>query len=1065
MTSSGFRHLLYRSATCNSQHHSETLHRLLQSGQLGVMTVSRDGQVLDANELVTTTLDLHGSDLKEVPELWAVLDVNKAELANGDTLSMEFEISSRRHLVAMVKEVKRLLLPNYYLLTVADKTEEQVAKEAVVSATEQLRRILANSSDLVFVLDNKLNVTFANETSQHLLSTSSAMLAERPIYEVLRKDDRKSFMRALELLNAQGRNEISLRSVVLQGDSELTVSCRLISLARKGYAFICQPEQTLASIEEEKSAEARFSEVFHGNPDAILIIRAEDIVILDFNEGFTRLLGYSREQAIGESIEAQFWANPSDRAAMIEKLRQEREVIGHETMLRTADGRIVHVDLSLRYMNIDGELCILCIGRDISKRISAEAALVESEEKFEKVFTQSPDGILIIRQSDNTIFDLNEAFLERSGYQRDEMIGQDMGAFMPTDIDPAVLKDMSIRIAQDGRLVNHFIMLHTKSGEPVPSLISATVLELGGEPYTMIIAKDIKKQRATEERLRRSEQRFRGIFENAPIGILLLDLSGRVFQANHTAAKLLAYDEQHMPGLHISRLFPEAQRVGIKQSLQELTSSTTTYKSEHRLVCQNGLETWSNVNIAMQRTSSGEPDYYIMQLADISDLKRGQEQMEQLAFYDTLTNLANRRLFQDRLEQTIQRCQRYNRSAALLYLDLDNFKRVNDTLGHQIGDELLREVANRLLNCVRKEDTVGRSGGDEFTIVLNEISTPADAGQVAQKILNHLREPIEVGRHPLVVTTSIGITILPSDGENPNVLMGNADLAMYKAKERGRNNYQFYSDDLNQNAASRLRTEYEIRQAIEENQFELFYQPKVDLNTQQIVAVESLIRWNHPTRGLLAPNEFIPIAEETGSIIDIGAWVIEAACIACRQIQESTGQAIDVAVNISPRQFRDPNLVNNMRRSIREQGLNPNNIEAEITETMLMQDVEAAHNTVVRLTELGIQLAIDDFGTGYSSLNYLRRFPIDTVKIDRSFVMELPDNKDDMAITKAVIAMAHQLKMAVVAEGVETREQMEFLQSQDCEYAQGYLFSKPIPFAEIVALIKQLNQQSKSLLA
>ena len=587
------------------------------------------------------------------------------------------------------------------------------------------------------------------------------------------------------------------------------------------------------------------------------------------------------------------------------------------------------------------------------------------------------------------------------------------------------------------------------------SLISATVLELRGEAHLMVIAKDISKQRATEERLRRSEERFRGIFENAPIGILLVDMDGQIFQSNHTAAEMLAYDTQHMYGIHISRLVPDQDRSPLKDALGSLQNTDiVTHKSEHRLICQNGLELWSNVNIVLQKGGGDEPLYYIVQLADISDIKRGQAQMERLAFYDTLTNLANRRLFQDRLEQTIERCQRYGSNAALLYLDLDNFKRVNDTLRYQAGDNLLCEVAARLSGCVRKEDTVGRPGGDEFAIVLNGVSTPADAGAVAQKIINKLREPITIGKHPIIVTTSIGITVFPIDGTDANVLMQNADLAMYKAKERGRNNCQFYSEDLNANKENRLCTEYDIRQAITGQQFELYYQPKVSLKTHQIVGVESLIRWNHPTRGLLAPDEFIPIAEDNGSIIEIGTWVIEEACRACNTITRSTGAPLDVAINILPRQFRDPDLVTTMRRSIREQNLQPNNIEVEITETMLMQDVEAAQATVVKLSELGVKLAIDDFGTGYSSLNYLRRFPIDTVKIDRSFVMDLPSNTDDLAITRAVIAMAHQLKMEVVAEEVETKDQMDFLAAEECEYAQGYLFSKAIQLPDLITLLQ-----------
>jgi EAL domain-containing protein (putative c-di-GMP-specific phosphodiesterase class I) len=299
----------------------------------------------------------------------------------------------------------------------------------------------------------------------------------------------------------------------------------------------------------------------------------------------------------------------------------------------------------------------------------------------------------------------------------------------------------------------------------------------------------------------------------------------------------------------------------------------------------------------------------------------------------------------------------------------------------------------------------------------------------------------------------MGITIVPQDGTDPNSLMKNADLAMYRAKEQGRNTYHFYSEEMNSNAIKRLRTEYELRRAMERSEFVLFYQPKVRLSDKQIVGVECLIRWEHPERGLLTPNEFIEVAEETGAIVDIGNWIIQEACRNGKALSVQAKRNIQIAVNISPRQFRDPNLVATIRRNLRESGLNPSTLEIEITETMLMGDVEAANTTVRQLHELGVRLAIDDFGTGYSSLNYLKKFPINTVKVDRSFIMDIPESEDDKAITSAVIAMAHRLNMEVVAEGIETQSQLDFLLAHDCEYAQGYLFAKPLPLSHLRSMV------------
>jgi len=1042
----------------------------LKEAKAGLLIATREGEILAANDKIAQMFqrepeELEGATLANLftEDLWNSVSNEHQAVARGNTVKLEFEVEREDGALLTLSCLAngahdpsgRLA---YFVLEMTDTTHRKLAEQTWANAAAQLRRLLSKSSDLVLFTDTRLHITYVNDRARTALSSAGGELVGTPVYQLIDAKDRGKFMKTMELFTQAGRNEAHIESLQLLDLKDTSASVNVTRLREpedRGYAinFGIDSEQ-LKSQTDSKLSQSRFSQIFHRSPDAILLLRASDTMILDFNEGFTRLLGYTREQAIGElETELGFFANTNERANLREKVLAARETVDFETTLRTVTGQIRHVELALRYIEIDNELCVLCIGRDITKRISAEAALVESEEKFEKVFSQSPDGIVILRLADGVITDLNHAMLKRSEYDRDEVIGKSIYDFQ-NFIDTSDLENATGDLASDSKLENRSVTFITKSGERVSSLISATIVELSGEEHIMVLAKDISKQRRTEERLRSSEERFRGIFANAPFGIMLVDMNGRIFQANRTAATLLAYDEQHMYGIHISRLVPANDRPALKNAFTQMSLDVRkTDRAERRMICQNGLEIWTNFHVVLQRNSAGEPLYYIVQIADITDIKRNQERMEQMAFYDTLTDLANRRLFHERLEHAIEHSVRTNRTAALLYLDLDNFKRVNDTLGHQVGDHLLREVASRLQQCVRGEDTVGRTGGDEFTILLAEINTPADAGIVAQKILNHLREPIHISGHPLIVTTSIGITVLPADSEDPNVLMRNADLAMYKAKERGRNNFQFYSEDLNTNAVKRLRTEYEIRRALDNNEFVLFYQPKVALADKRIVGVESLIRWDHPERGILGPDEFIEVAEETGTIIDIGSWVIEEACRACRTLSEQVGRQIQVAINISPRQFRDPNLVATMRRSLREARLDPKHIEVEITETMLMQDVAAAQDTVERLSDLGVSLAIDDFGTGYSSLNYLKRFPINTVKVDRSFVMGLPSNADDMAITRAVIAMAHQLKMEVVAEGVETPEQLDFLASQACEYAQGWLFAKALPLDEVIQLL------------
>jgi len=388
---------------------------------------------------------------------------------------------------------------------------------------------------------------------------------------------------------------------------------------------------------------------------------------------------------------------------------------------------------------------------------------------------------------------------------------------------------------------------------------------------------------------------------------------------------------------------------------------------------------------------------------------------------------------------------------ALMFLDMDQFKRVNDTLGHDAGDILLKEVSNRLSNTVRENDTVSRIGGDEFTILLTDISSVQDVRAVAEKILRAMSKPIRVKGQDILTSVSIGITMTPDDSTDTNVLMKNADLAMYSAKEQGRNNFQFFSEEMNHSILEHLAIEKEINEAIERNQFTLFYQPKISLFDYRTTGIETLIRWQHPDKGIITPDNFIPVAEETGQIIDIGNWVLEQAC---RQISSLIRKNImpadaKVAVNLSAKQFTDPDLAGRIRNVLEITEIPPRCLELEITESTLMDDVEEAIRIMQEIKSTGVSIAIDDFGTGYSSLSYIKRFPIDVLKVDRSFVMDIPDDKNDMAITAAVIAMAHKLDLNVVAEGVETDEQLQYLRLNNCDEGQGYLFSRPLSLGQL----------------
>jgi diguanylate cyclase (GGDEF)-like protein/PAS domain S-box-containing protein len=460
-------------------------------------------------------------------------------------------------------------------------------------------------------------------------------------------------------------------------------------------------------------------------------------------------------------------------------------------------------------------------------------------------------------------------------------------------------------------------------------------------------------------------------------------------------------------------------------------------------------EFWNALTVSAVFDKHKNITNYVLSAVDITDLKEANRKMQHLALFDSLTGLANRRLFIDRLHQSILNARRHNTITALFFLDLDQFKRINDTLGHHAGDQLLLIVAERLTACVRNQDTVARLGGDEFTILLNNLTDTDKIANIAKNILSSLKEPVRLGKHEVIVSTSIGITLAPTDSHCSETLMKNADLALYMAKDNGRDGYYFFTEDLNIRANKLLETENELRNAIKNGEFHLHYQPQINLKTGEISCVEALIRWEHPTKGDIPPSEFISIAEETGLIVQIGEWVLMNACLEIKNLTNITGKELRVAVNLSPRQFDDPKLISIVSKALDNSGLCPKNLEIEVTEGMLMNDINVVIDQLTNIKSTGSTITIDDFGSGYSSFSYLKSLPVDILKIDQSFVYDIPEDLDAMEIASAVIAVAHKLNLKVVAEGVENIDQRDFLVINKCDFAQGYFFSKPISALEL----------------
>lgn len=544
------------------------------------------------------------------------------------------------------------------------------------------------------------------------------------------------------------------------------------------------------------------------------------------------------------------------------------------------------------------------------------------------------------------------------------------------------------------------------------------------------------------------------IIDNAGEGIVVYDRELRYVLWNRFMEEMTGMAAEEVLGRSAVELFPHIHDQQVDELLaRAMAGETVSSHDIHYFVPGTGRQGWISSVYRPHHNAEGMIAGVIGLIRDITERKAAEQQIEYQAYHDALTGLANRRLFQEHLSLALALAQRRERMVAVLFLDLDHFKLINDSLGHTVGDALLHQVAQRLKGAVREGDTVARVGGDEFTIVLQEVAHRSDAAVVANKVLEAIAAPLEVNGHRLYITTSIGITLFPEDGDDAETLLKNADAAMYRAKDEGRNTYQMSTQELSRSTQERMTLENGLHRAIEEGEFEIWYQPQVDLATMEIVGMEALLRWKHASRGIIRPAEFISVAEERGMIVVIGDWVIREACREVRRLHDAGRDGFRVAVNISARQFRDQNLLATIESAIAESGIDPRCLELEITETVAMENVVLTMTTLAALRKTGVTIAIDDFGTGHSSLSYLKRFPIDALKIDRAFLLDLPDGFEDAAIVKSVIQLAQGLNLRVVAEGVETAEQLAFLRAQGCHEVQGFYFSEPVPVAELDAVL------------
>jgi len=948
-----------------------------------------------------------------------------------------------------------------------DITEHKHMEETLLRSEEKYRTILENIEDGYVELDLKGNLIFFNEALYKIQGYPRNELIKLNYRDLMDEENAQKIREEYNKVYTTGESEkeVLYEIITKSGDRRYleTSITPMKDASGRIFAFRGVVRDRTERREAEgllRQSEERYRTIIEQMEDGYFEIDLAGKFTF-VNDAECRNLGYTREELIGQN--RKLYTDEKNAKASVrlftEVYETKKPVTAYDLEITTKDGTKAIHEISVSLIrNPQGKaIGFRGISRDVTNRKQMEEEIRQSEERYRTIIEQMEDGYFETDLSGHFNF-VNEAECRNLGYSREEMLGMSRKKYADEKNSKALL-DLFVGVYNTGVPVKaHDLELVKKDGTISYDEISVSLIRNSkGEPTGFRgIARNITERKLLEEKIRQSEERYRTIIEEMEEWYFETDLTGNITYFNDIFSHILGYSQKDLTGLNFRDFIKKEDLDSVYRLFNEVfKTSKSTKNFPYEFVRSDGNITSAEFSIFPKRDKEGKICGFRGVGHDITERKRAEERIQYLATHDALTGLPNRAMFNQLLNHAIQAARRYQRQVAVLFIDLDRFKIINDTMGHDAGDQLLQEIAARFKQTLRAVDVVARLGGDEFVILIEEVSDLNQLETVSHRILSAVIKPMTIMEQECRITTSIGISIFPKDAEDEQSLMKNADIAMYFAKEEGKNNFQFYSMDIQSKSLERLSIETHLRFALQRNELSLHYQAKVDFKTNAITGVEALLRWNNPALGSVTPVQFIPVAEETGLITPIGRWVMRTACAQNVAWQREGLPPVCMAVNLSLRQLTDANLIDDIRTALNDSGLAPNLLELEITESMVMHNPTRMIAVLAKIKSIGVRLAIDDFGTGYSSLAQIKHFPVDTLKVDRSFIRNIPQDAEDKAITEAIIAMGKTLSLTVVAEGVETLEQMDFLKDHSCDEMQGYYFSKPIVPEQFADLLRK----------